>query len=296
MSKHIRRISGLFRRLLPGKAFARLLAREWTEANCARARLSLGSGFLPVRRLVDRFGEEAASCASLAQLRDLLGDASKELGFDHFALLHHASLGGARGAYLRIDNYPEGWVGELLSSGVAVDDPVHHASRRTNSASSWEDIAQFIRLSGRQRTILEKSRRFGLGPGLTTPANVPGEPSGSCSFAVRRGRDLPRQRLMCAELVGAHAFRAARRIHGMPRPLRPHLSRRELQCLRLVALGKTDWEISRILGISAETARQYVKRVRAAYDTISRTQLVVYGLRDAWISFEDAIPLDGGMG
>jgi LuxR family quorum-sensing system transcriptional regulator CciR len=74
---------------------------------------------------------------------------------------------------------------------------------------------------------------------------------------------------------------------------RPHLSRRELQCLRLVALGKTDWEIAHILGLSPHTARQYVKRVRAAYDTVSRTQLVVYGLRDAWISFEDAIPPNG---
>jgi len=31
------------------------------------------------------------------------------------------------------------------------------------------------------------------------------------------------------------------------------------------------------------TAHQYVKRVRAVCDTVSRTQLVVYGLRDAWI-------------
>jgi LuxR family quorum-sensing system transcriptional regulator CciR len=63
--------------------------------------------------------------------------------------------------------------------------------------------------------------------------------------------------------------------------------------LRLVALGKTDWEIATILSLSPETARQYVKRARAAYDVVSRTQLVVYGLRDAWITFEDAIPAKG---
>jgi LuxR family quorum-sensing system transcriptional regulator CciR len=63
--------------------------------------------------------------------------------------------------------------------------------------------------------------------------------------------------------------------------------------LRLVALGKTDWEIAKILGLSLHTARQYVKSARAAYDTVSRTQLVAYGLRDAWISFEDAIPPNG---
>lgn len=44
---------------------------------------------------------------------------------------------------------------------------------------------------------------------------------------------------------------------------------------------------------AAAHVSKHVKRARAAYDTVSRTQLVVYGLRDAWISFEDAIPPDG---
>jgi len=69
----------------------------------------------------------------------------------------------------------------------------------------------------------------------------------------------------------------------------PHLSRRELQCLRFAAAGKTDMEIALILGISGETARQYVKRARAAYDVVSRTQLVVLRLRDDWISFDEAL-------
>ncbi len=247
-----------------------------------------------MRRLVDRFGEEAESCASLEQLRALLADASRELGFDHFALLHHASLGSLHGKYVRIDNYPEDWVKELLKSGLAVDDPIHLASRHINTGFAWDEVGSIIRLTNRHKSILARSRRFGLASGFTVPANVPGEPSASCSFAVRRPAGLPLERLRCAELIGAHAFRAARRIHLLTSPSeRPHLSRRQLQCLRLVALGKTDWEISRILGISAETARQYVKHARAAYDTVSRTQLVVYGLRDAWISFEDAIPPNG---
>ena len=84
----------------------------------------------------------------------------------------------------------------------------------------------------------------------------------------------------------------------MPRmqAARPHLSRREIQCLRLLARGKTDWETARILGISVETARDYVKRARAAYDVATRTQLVVHGLRDEWVTFDDAIPPSGGIG
>ena len=99
---------------------------------------------------------------------------------------------------------------------------------------------------------------------------------------------------MCAELIGVHAFRAARRIYGFAASASvPRLSRRERQCLRLIAAGKTDWEIATILGISVETARQYAKRARAAYDVVSRAQLVACGLRDALVSFDEAIPPDG---
>jgi LuxR family quorum-sensing system transcriptional regulator CciR len=243
-----------------------------------------------MRRLSDSFAESARACPDLPQLRAMLDDVTHELGFHYFALLDHASLTAKSAALLRIDNYPEEWAAELVARGYAADDPVHLASRRTNAGFGWCELGNLIRLERRHTKILARSRRFGLGPGLTVPANVPGEPSASCSFAVRAGRELPAARLHCAELVGAHALRAARRLRPASPRARPHLSRRELQCLRLVALGKTDWEIAQILSLSPHTARQYVKRARAAYDTVSRTQLVVYGLRDAWLNFEDAIP------
>ena len=138
---------------------------------------------------------------------------------------------------------------ELLRSGDAADDPVHLASRRTNIGFGWCELGRLIRLERRHKKVLARSGRFGIGPGLTVPANVPGEPSASCSFAVVR-LPIPASRLHCAELVGAHALCAARRLRQASAPVRPHLSRRELQCLRLVALGKTDWEIAQILGLS----------------------------------------------
>ena len=250
-----------------------------------------------MRRLSDQFAEAAASVTDIVQLRTLLSDVALELGFHHFALVDHSGFAATRSVPLRIDNYPEGWVEEWTSSGFLLDDPVHLASRRSNIGFSWCELDSLVRLDRRHRKILARSRRHGLGGGFTVPANVPGEPSASCSFAVRTGCEIPAARLDCAGTIGAHALRAARRLRPSPAlPPRPRLSRREIQCLQLVAMGKTDWEIGRILGLSTETARQYVKRARAAYDAVSRTQLVVYGLRDAWISFEDAIPPDGGMG
>ena len=221
-----------------------------------------------------------------------MSEVSGELGFDYFALLHHASLRCPRTGFIRLDNYPAGWVAELVGRGWLSHDPVHLASRRASTGFAWTELELLIRVGREQRQILERSREFGLGAGVTVPVNVPGEPSGSCSFAVRAGIALPRERLLCAELIGAHAFGAARRLANYPsRAQRPRLSRREVQCLRLVAGGKTDWEIAVILGISAETARQYVKRARRAYDAVTRAQLVTFGLRDDWFAFDEALDL-----
>lgn len=249
---------------------------------------------LNMRRVSDRFAEAAAACSELDELGGLLAEAAAELGFHFFALLDHDSLRERSSALMRIDNYPGAWVRELVECGDVVDDPVHAACRRSNGGFAWHSLPSLIALGTRHRRILARSRDFGIGTGFTVPANVPGEPAASCSFAMRPGHDLPPMQLRCAELVGAHALTAARRLRPLPRPgMRPRLSRREIECLRLVAQGKTDWEISVILGISPETVHQYVKRARAAYDVVSRTQLIVLALRDCWISFSDAIPASG---
>lgn len=245
-------------------------------------------------RLTDLFEEQALRCTEPAELGHLLEEISREMGFRYFALLHHRGLCTGAGHLIRLDNYPEGWAEELASRHDAALDPVHLASLRTNAGFSWDELGDLLPLGPPQRLILERSRYHGLGQGFTIPANIPGEPSGSCSFAVRRGKALPLHRLQSAELIGVHAFRAARRIYGFAGPgAVPRLSRRERQCLRLVAAGKSDWEIAQILGISVETARQYVKRARGAYDVVSRAQLVACGLRDALVSFDEAIPPSG---
>jgi LuxR family quorum-sensing system transcriptional regulator CciR len=252
---------------------------------------------MPLCRLIDHFEARAVDCSSDEELKILLVDATRELGFDHFALLHHSSLTLPKPSLIRLDTYPAGWELELARHGLIGADPVHHASLRTNIGFTWAELPGLTPLGARERDLLARAKRFGIGEGFTVPVNVPGEPAGSCSFAVRAGTNLPIERLLSAEQLGAHAFRIARRIHGYPAGgCCPHLSRRERECVRLLAAGKTDWEIAAILGISVETVHQYVKRARAAYDVVSRAQLVACCLRDALVSFDDAIPPSGGMG
>lgn len=245
---------------------------------------------MPFARLTDQFEAAAGLCPDMAALGVLLDDAARELGFAFAALLHHSSLKDPSPALIRYDTYPQGWEQELRRRGLIGSDPVHQASGRTNTGFAWRDLPELVPLGRRERELLDLARGFGIGDGFTVPANVPGEPAGSCSFAVRPGIGLPEGRLRCAEQIGAHAFRAARRLHHFPAAgARPRLSPREKECVQLVAAGKTDWEIGVILGISVETVHHYVKRARAAYDVVSRAQLVACGLRDALLSFDEVI-------
>jgi LuxR family quorum-sensing system transcriptional regulator CciR len=242
-------------------------------------------------RLIDQFEEQARVCADLDALGALVGAAARELGFQFFALLHHASLALPGHGLIRLDTYPHGWAEELVSEELVGVDPVHHACRRTMLGFAWDELARLTPIGGAERAVLARAARHGIGDGFTVPVNIPGEPPGSCTFALRSGLALPRERLLSAEQLGIHAFEAARRIAGFPGKCGcPRLSRRERQCLRLVAAGKTDAVIAQILGISPETAHQYVKRARAAYDVVSRAQLVACGLRDSLVSYEEAIP------
>ncbi len=67
------------------------------------------------------------------------------------------------------------------------------------------------------------------------------------------------------------------------------LTDRQRDCVVWVARGKSDWEISRILGLSPETVTEYLKRARERYGVSKRTMLAVHALFDGTISFTDVL-------
>lgn len=247
-------------------------------------------------RLAEQFADYALEAPDIAQLVVHLEDAGRELGFRYFALVHHVSFRRSAPRLIESSNYPPVWSEMFVGRHYFVDDPVLHASQRTLTAFAWKDVGRLLPLNRRHRNILSQSRREGLGDGITIPANVPGEPNGSCSFATRVGRPLPsRARLLTAQVIGLHAFERARQLKGLPRGSDqvPHLSPREEDCLRLLVGGASDKIIARQLKLSPETARRYLKTARAAYGAATRTELVVRALRDGLVSFDDAIPPSG---
>ena len=59
----------------------------------------------------------------------------------------------------------------------------------------------------------------------------------------------------------------------------PRLTPREVDCLRWCGQGKTNWEISRILGLSERTVEHYLSRVNRKLGTTTRAQAVARATR-----------------
>ena len=240
---------------------------------------------------IDRFVRDLRLVESEEQLSSLLESISLELGFAFFALTHHVDIRQAPQPAIRLATYPAEWVDFFDRQRLGPSDPVHRASHLTSVGFAWSDVPAMIPLARRDRDILDRAQLAGIGDGFTIPAHVPGESYGSCSFATRRGEPIEPDALPRAQLVGAFAFEAARRlwkIRAVDKPV-PGLTDRQRDCLLWAARGKSDWEISRILGISHETVIQHLKQARERYGVGKRTLLAVHALFDGTISFLDIV-------
>lgn len=241
---------------------------------------------------VQRFVSSAARCRFPSELEALLGDHAHRLGFDYVALVHHVDLRQRDGAVVALWTYPASWVEEYLARGMATSDPVHLASHRTNIGFAWDQIARLIPLTPAHRRVRERTRRAGIEDGFTVPANIPGEANGSCSFAMATGRRLPVESLPAAQLAGAFAFNAARRL--MRRSARladqpPRLSPRQLDCVVLAGRGYTDREAAAALGIAEDTVTEYLDEARRRYGVSRRATLILRAIFDGQIALSDVL-------
>jgi len=230
--------------------------------------------------------------ASEAELADALGEIARELGFSYFALSHHVDIRSAAQPTIRLHNYPDDWAEYYDENRLGLSDPVHRASHLTSVGFAWSELSRMIDLTAGDQAMLERAQAKGIGDGFTIPAHVPGESNGSCSFANPAGKEIRERDLPLAQLVGAFAFEAARRLSAIrpgPQAPAPRLTDRQRECILWVARGKSDWEISRILGVEHDTVTRHLKLARERFCVTKRTMLVIHALFDGSISFMDVL-------
>jgi LuxR family quorum-sensing system transcriptional regulator CciR len=249
---------------------------------------------------LQEFIRQAQSLESMGGLQLMVESLVKDLGFRYYALTHHVAVLPAPAGVVRLHNYPDEWVETVVRRRYFTIDPVHIVSQRSATGFHWSEFSKFISLTGPQQVMQAEAKRAGIADGFTVPVNVPGEYTGSISYAVESGANFPHASLPVANFLGPIAFEAARRISGgasrQPDQAEVHLTTRQLDCVTLVAHGKSDVDIAAILGLSPATVRFHVDSARDRMQVATRTQLVVRALFGNLLTFADVLQAGAGAG
>ncbi|MGQ2933719.1 LuxR family transcriptional regulator [Sphingopyxis sp.] len=237
--------------------------------------------------LTEELAQEFTGADREEQLFAALTKAAGRMGFDHFALAFDRR-GTGEPASILVHNYPDAWAKVYVGFDLSGTDPIRRASERSLTGFEWRHVDRYIPLSRGDRQLLSVARESGVGDGFTVPRHLPGEASGTCSFAVRPHADIPADMLHAAEILGAIAIASARELIGSS-PLRPRpmLTERQRECVLWSARGKTAGEIADILGISEETVVRHLKMARDRYSVHCRSMLILCALFDGLIGFSD---------
>jgi DNA-binding CsgD family transcriptional regulator len=205
--------------------------------------------------------------AVIAKLRDFLE-------IDH--LVYHSSKMGASPSvepYIRL-TYPAAWIKRYLQMGYVDVDPVVREGFLRTLPFAWSELKI---VTAAEMTFLADALAHSVGPhGYSIPVQSKHGHRGLFSISFSRSEKewadfLTATKPALIQIANRVHQRVIVEVFGEDRP---HLTAREIECLRWVALGKDTSDIAIILDISSHTARDYLKSARFKLDCVTSAQAV----------------------
>lgn len=208
-------------------------------------------------------------------------------GFENFVFVEtqHAEITDVVWAKL-----PDGYADEYLSRNWRQIDPVMRHAMTTGHAFAWEQTLRPEMLSHPQRDFMGASAELGVRAGVTAAIHGPGSRMDLLSLSMRDGAEAPPVDLPEIHALLFHAWlrrsvlRPTSQKAVKVSPPAPNVSPRERECLLWLKEGKTNWEISEILGVSEKTAEFHVRNLMRKFGADSRLGVVVAALHRGAVS------------
>lgn len=222
---------------------------------------------------------------------DVLYGLGREHGFDQVLYgvvpSKHTKL---ESAFLK-SNYSATWRAHYDAARLAYIDPTVGHCLNSSMAVVWQpDTFQ----TAPQQAMYEEACSHGIRSGVTLPVHGPDGEFGVLSFVNDRrpnasfAREVEAQ-LPTLSLIRDYAFASSLKFTA-PREapeLAPRLTRRELEVLNWVMVGKSSWEISRITSCAEATVNFHIGNIRQKFNVNTRQQALVKAISMGIITPED---------
>lgn len=212
-----------------------------------------------------------------ADLYPALGELCVRYNMSHMTFLV-VSSGGASDSYpYYCTTYPDTWTANYVDKGYFDIDPVLDVMRWGFLPVDWSSLCD---QSVRSYPLFKEARAYGIGSqGLTIPIRGSNGERSLFSLTSR----LPRREwsrlrdssIYEVQIVSHYLHETVFQAIGFREFDRPRrLSRRESQCLRLLAMGRISKQIAADLGISENSVKLYLRSARLKLGAVTSHQAV----------------------
>lgn len=231
------------------------------------------------RRLED-FIETTMRAASAREVGDILKRELIAEGYENVVFVKTRNLLLQRIVWAEL---PEGYAPAYQENAWDRIDPVMKFAAGTAQAFTWSQ-ARRRGEDGRVSGFFEECRALGVHSGLTIPLRNAANQLDLVSVSVRTRDKPPAARLPVVYAMAVQAWLRHSQLEvdlGRPKAV---LSKRELETLRWMRDGKTNPEISEILGISEKTVQFHAANIFRALGVNSRLEAIVVALQTGVIT------------
>lgn len=210
------------------------------------------------------------------------------VGFEYYvyACFTPSERGCTKDEIVLINGYPQEWRDHYDYNCYSSFDPVVQICKRSIMPLKWANIS--YELVG-DKPVMEEAKQFGLAYGWTVPLHSFGGEwsllsiaSSSCDDFFMHEND---PRLALSYLVMPVINKAIAEIYPVKRKKMSQtgiVTQRERETIAWAADGKTNWEISKIMGISESTVRFHIKNVSlkmgASNKVSAVSKAILYGV------------------
>ncbi|MEO0329001.1 MAG: autoinducer binding domain-containing protein [Pseudomonadota bacterium] len=222
---------------------------------------------------------EINNCRNILELEKVILDISGPYGVTHIlsgVMPRLCSSPKEQISGVLFGKWPKEWSERYFQRQYLDLDPTIDHVRNSRSVLVWESLLE------KEDFVMNEARAFGLKAGITIPMSTIDGVKVGMSFAGDRISDAPEATILFS-VVSALGTNRALEINRRDslqgdRPVR--LTPAEFSCMEWIVEGKTNWEISVILGKSEKTVEKHISSCLRKLGANNRPQLIAIALRN----------------
>ncbi|WP_246675045.1 LuxR family transcriptional regulator [Mesorhizobium sp. B2-5-3] len=192
---------------------------------------------------------------------------------------------GQQKQHVLLCDWPVEWLERYVARNYVDHDPIVSHMKQLQAPFQWREAAQGVSIDRSSGEVMGDAVVFKLRDGLAFPLITL---DGQIVMVSLGGEavELSAAEFGLVSLVSTYAVGRAMQLHTKASKTidSVELTPRERECLQWAAVGKSEWEISQILGISEHTSEKHLLNAKSKLGAVNRVQAVAEAIRRGYIS------------